>query len=54
MKLWAQWLQAVRLVRPSCQRSLTFVWMALVLMGLCSRSDNAEVSSFVWFFELAR
>ena len=47
MKLWTQWLQAVRLLRPACQRSLTFVWMALVLMGLCSRSDNAGVTSFV-------
>ena len=47
MKLWTQWLQAVRLLRPACQRSLTFVWMALVLMGLCCRSDNAGVTSFV-------
>ena len=47
MKLWTQWLQAVRLLRPSCHRSLTFVWMALVLMGLCCRSDNAGVTSFV-------
>lgn len=47
MKLWTQWLQAVRLLRPACQRSLTFVWMALVLMGLCCRSDNLGVTSFV-------
>ena len=47
MKLWTQWLQAVRLLRPACHRSLTFVWMALVLMGLCCRSDNAGVTSFV-------
>ena len=47
MKLWTQWLQAVRLLRPACQRSLTFVWMALALMGLCCRSDNAGVTSFV-------
>ena len=47
MKLWTQWLQAARLLRPACQRSLTFVWMALVLMGLCCRSDNFGVTSFV-------
>jgi len=47
MKLWTQWLQAVRFLRPACQRSLTFVWMALVLMGLCCRSDNLGVTSFV-------
>jgi hypothetical protein len=47
MKLGTQWLQAARLLRPACQRSLTFVWMALVLMGLCCRSDNFGVTSFV-------
>jgi hypothetical protein len=47
MKLWTQWLQAVRFLRPACQRSLTFVWMALVLVGLCCRSDNFGVTSFV-------
>lgn len=47
MKLWIQWLQAVCFLRPACQRSLTFVWMALVLMGLCCRSDNLGITSFV-------
>lgn len=47
MKLWIQWLQAVRFLRPACQRSLTFVWMTLVLMGLCCRADNLGVTSFV-------
>jgi hypothetical protein len=47
MKLWIQWLQAVRCLRPACKRSLTFVWMTLVLIGLCCRSDNLGVTSFV-------
>ena len=47
MLLWIQWLQAVRCLRPACKRSLTFVWMTLVLMGLCCRSDNLGVTSFV-------
>ena len=47
MKLWTQWLQAARLLRPARHRSRTFVWMALVLMGLCCRSDNAGAASFV-------
>ena len=47
MLLWTQWLQAVRCLRPACNRSLTFVWMALALMGLCCRSDNLGVTSFV-------
>ena len=47
MKLWIQWLQAVRALRPACTRSLTFVWMTLALMGLCCRADNLGVTSFV-------
>ena len=47
MKLWIQWLQAVRCLRPACTRSLTFLWMTLVLIGLCCRSDNLGITSFV-------
>ena len=47
MTLWIQWLQAVRFLRPACNRSLTHVWITLVLMGLCCRSDNLGVTSFV-------
>ena len=47
MKLWNEWLQAVHVLRPACRRSLTFVWMTLALMGLCCRSDNAGITSFV-------
>ncbi len=47
MNLWIQWLQAARFLRPACHRSLTFVWTILVLIGLCCRSDNLGVTSFV-------
>lgn len=47
MILWTQWLSAVYALRPACHRARTFVWMLLVLMGLCCRSDNAGVTSFV-------
>jgi len=47
MKLWIAWLQAVRCLRPACSRSLTFLWMTLVLMGLCCRAENLGVTSFV-------
>ena len=47
MSLWISWLQAVRLLRPACSRSRTFLWMVLVLMGLCCRMDLAGVTSFV-------
>ena len=47
MTLWNQWLHAVMVLRPACRRSRTFLWMLLVLMGLCCRADNAGVTSFV-------
>ena len=47
MDLWMQWLQAVDALRPACARVRTFLWMLLVLMGLCCRADNAGVTSFV-------
>ena len=47
MKLWTPWLRAVCALRPACRRARTFAWMVLVLVGLCCRSDNAGVTSFV-------
>ncbi len=47
MSLWNHWLQAVLALRPSCTRTRTFLWMLLALAGLCCRSDNAGVTSFV-------
>lgn len=47
MILWTQWLKAAYALRPACHQARTFLWMLLVLMGLCCRSDNAGVTSFV-------
>ena len=47
MSLWISWMQAVHLLRPACSRSRTFLWMTLILMGLCCRVDLAGVTSFV-------
>jgi hypothetical protein len=47
MILWAAWYQAVRSLRPACRRTRTFLWMLLVLMGLCCRTDLAGVTSYV-------
>lgn len=47
MTLWNEWLKAAMALRPACRHVRTFVWMLLVLMGLCCRSDNAGVTSFV-------
>lgn len=47
MSLWNHWLNAVQELRPACSRARTFLWMLLALAGLCTRADNAGVSSFV-------
>ena len=47
MLLWNHWLQAVLALRPACARARTFLWMLLVIAGLCCRSDNAGVTSLV-------
>ena len=47
MTLWISWMHAVQCLRPACSRSRTFLWMILVLMGLCCRMDLAGVTSFV-------
>ena len=47
MTLWIAWIDAVRSLRPACQRSRTFLWMLLTLIGLCCRLDLAGVTSYV-------
>ena len=47
MRLWLEWLDAVRSLRPACSRMRTFVWMTLSLIGLCCRADQAGVTSYV-------
>lgn len=47
ISLWNHWLNAVQELRPACTRARTFLWMLLALAGLCSRFDNAGVTSFV-------
>ncbi len=47
MTLWVPWMNAVRSLRPACQRSRTFLWLLLTLIGLCCRLDLARVTSYV-------
>jgi hypothetical protein len=47
MRLWMEWIKAVAVLRPACSRRRTFLWMVLALVGFCTRSDRAGVSSFV-------
>lgn len=47
MPLWREWLIQVQELRPACARTRTFLWMSVVLVGLCARPDLAGVTSFV-------
>lgn len=50
MPLWIAWFDAVRALRPACRRFSTFLWMILVLVGLCCRPERAGVTSLVRLF----
>ena len=50
MPLWIAWFDAVRALRPACKRFHTFLWMILVLVGLCCRPERAGVTSLVRLF----
>ena len=47
MALWLEWYRTVQALRPACRRTRTFLWLVMVLMGLCCRADLAGVTSFV-------
>ena len=50
MPLWIAWFDALRQLRPAARRFHTFLWMILVLAGLCCRPERAGVSSLVRLF----
>src|SRR5258708_21119942 len=45
--LWLAWLCAIQPLRPACSRTLTFLWVVVVLAALCLRPDLAGVTSLV-------
>ena len=45
--LWLAWLRALQPLRPACSRTSTFLWLVVVLAGLCLRPDLAGVTSLV-------
>jgi hypothetical protein len=45
--LWLAWLRALQPLRPACSRTATFLWLLLVVAGLCLRPDLAGVTSLV-------
>lgn len=52
MALWLHWFSAVRLLRPACSRTRTFLWLTLSLAGMCIRPDTMGVTSIVRAFGL--
>jgi ubiquitin len=47
MMLCKMWFEAVAQLRPACSRQRTFYSMVLCLIGLCTRTELAGVTSFV-------
>lgn len=45
--LWRAFWQALQPLRPACSRTATFLWLVVVLVGLCLRPDLAGVTSLV-------
>jgi len=47
MMLWRQWWRWCSPLRGACARQRTFMWMLVVLAGLCVREDLLGVTSIV-------
>jgi len=47
MRLWIQWWEIVRQIRPAFSRTRTFLWFLLCIAGITVRKDLAGVSSIV-------
>jgi len=52
MALWLHWFSVIRLLRPACARTRTFLWLTLCLAGMCIRPDTLGVTSIVRAFGL--
>lgn len=52
MDLWLNWFSVVRLLRPACSRTKTFLWLTLCLAGMSIRPDTLGVTSLVRAFGL--
>ena len=51
--LWNQWWELVRMLRPACARTRTFLWMVVCLAGMTTRKDLMGVTSIVRAMGLA-
>src|SRR3990167_2463301 len=47
MQIWIEWWHVVKELRHACSRTRSFLWLAVSLAGICTRSDLAGVSSVV-------
>ena len=47
LQLWYEWWRCIAQLRPACTRAITFMWMAVVLLGFSIRSELAGVTSIV-------
>ena len=47
MQIWLHWWLVIRELRPACSRNRSFLWLAAVLAGLCTRADLLGVTSIV-------
>jgi hypothetical protein len=47
MTLWIEWFRCIHLLRNACARRATFMWMALILTAMATRTDLLGVTSFV-------
>ena len=47
MRLWQEWWRWCAPLRGACARTRTFLWMSVVLAGLCVREDLWGVTSLV-------
>ena len=45
--LWSACWRALQPLRPACARTTTFLWLVVVLAGLCLRPDLAGVTSLL-------
>lgn len=47
MPLWIEVYRRLVILRPACTRATTFLWMSLVVVGMCIRPDLWGVTSFI-------
>jgi len=47
MQLWVTFEEILTTLRPAFNRTRTFLWFCVVVLGFCTRTDLAGVSSFI-------